>query len=276
MIVRKIIITGCSSGIGAYCAHQLKTEGWSVFASARKPKDIALLKQQGIEAYYMDYAEPESIDMFFQKAMEHFDNELGAVLNNGGYCQAGPVEDLSVNGLRAQFEANLFGWHNLTQKSLKVMKKQGHGRIIQVSSMLGIMPVRWLGAYVSSKYALEGLMLSLSMELEDDNVSISLIEPGLVVSDIGINAMPHVLKNVDLVNSRHRCEFVRQLIKLKTPRSVGLFSASPDEVYRALRHALNSKSPKRQYYVTWMAKIMMFLKRILPSNLFYSIVTKLN
>ena len=151
---RSILVTGASSGIGAYCARALKADGWRVFATARKPSDIAALEADGLEALYLDYREPASIEAVAAEVLARTGGRLDALFNNGAHAQPGAVEDLPVEALREQFEANLFGWHDLTRRFVPVMRAQGHGRIVHCSSILGLVPVRFRGAYSASKYAL--------------------------------------------------------------------------------------------------------------------------
>src|SRR5690606_31365211 len=164
------VVTGASSGIGACCARALAAEGWRVFATARKPEDIAALQDEGIEAFYLDYREPASIESLVGDVLARTGGTLDALYNNGAHAQAGAVEDLPVEALREQFEANFFGWHDLTRRIIPVMRAQGHGRIVHCSSILGLVPVKWRGAYVASKHALEGLMLCLRAELEGSGI----------------------------------------------------------------------------------------------------------
>src|SRR5690606_3551161 len=149
-----IIVTGCSSGIGAYCARALQREGWRVFATVRKEKDRAALVAEGFETFLMDYTRPETIAALVDDVLERTGGTLDALFNNGAYGQAGAVEDLPVDVLRLQFETNVFGWHDLTRRLIPVMRRQGHGRIVQCSSILGLVPYRWRGAYNASKFAL--------------------------------------------------------------------------------------------------------------------------
>ena len=177
--LRTIIVTGASSGIGAYCARALKAEGWRVFATARKPDDIAALETDGIEAFYLDYREPKSIEALVASVLERTGGRLDALFNNGAYAQPGAVEDLPVAALREQFEANFFGWHDLTRRIVPVMRRQGHGRLVHCSSILGLTPVRFRGAYSASKHALEGLMLCMQQELQGSGIHISHGKPRL-------------------------------------------------------------------------------------------------
>ncbi|MFN3636111.1 MAG: SDR family NAD(P)-dependent oxidoreductase, partial [Rhizobium rhizophilum] len=187
--MKSIIVTGCSSGIGAYCAEALKADGWRVFATVRKPEDLAPLEAKGIEALPMDYTDTASIEALVATVFERTDGRLDALFNNGAYGQPGAVEDLPTEALRAQFETNLFGWHDLTRRVIPAMRSQGSGRIVQCSSILGIIPYRWRGAYTASKFALEGLSLTMRMELEGSGVQVSLIEPGPIESRFTANAL---------------------------------------------------------------------------------------
>jgi len=148
---RTILITGASSGIGAHCARALKQDGWRVFATARKPEDLAALERDGIEAFYLDYRETESIAGLVENILARTGGRLDALFNNGAHAQAGAVEDLPVEALREQFEANVLGWHDLTRRIVPIMRAQGHGRIVHCSSILGLLPIKYRGAYAASK-----------------------------------------------------------------------------------------------------------------------------
>ncbi|MEW6630207.1 MAG: SDR family oxidoreductase [Pseudomonadota bacterium] len=270
--LRTIIVTGASSGIGAYCARALKAEGWRVFATARKSADIEALANDGIEAFYLDYREPRSIAALVEAVLERTGGTLDALFNNGAYAQAGAVEDLSVEALREQFEANFFGWHDLTRRVMPVMRRQGHGRLVHCSSILGLAPVRFRGAYAASKHALEGLMLCMRQELEGSGIHVSLIEPGPVTSKIASNGLAWFLKNIDHENSVHRADYQAQLARLEAGGSVSRLKPGPRVVHAALRHALLSQRPRPHYVVTVPAKIGVVLKRILPAALLYRVL----
>ena len=272
--LRSIIVTGASSGIGAYCARALKAEGWRVFATARKPDDIAALEADGIEAFYLDYTEAASIEALVASVLDRTGGRLDALFNNGAYAQAGAVEDLPVAALKQQFEANFFGWHDLTRRLVPVMRRQGHGRIVHCSSILGLAPVRFRGAYSASKHALEGLMLCLHQELRGSGIHVSLIEPGPVESKIASNALPWFLQNIDHENSVHRLDYEAQLARLRAGGSQSALKPGPEVVHAALRHALLSRRPRPHYVVTVPAKIGAALKRILPASILYRFLAK--
>lgn len=270
-----IIVTGCSSGIGAYCARALKADGWRVFATVRREEDLASLEADGIEALLMDYTRPETIAALVETVFSRTGGELHALFNNGAYGQAGAVEDLPVEVLRQQFETNVFGWHDLTRRVIPAMRRQGHGRIVQCSSILGIVPYRWRGAYNASKFALEGLSLTLRMELEGSGVHVSLIEPGPIASRFTVNALHHIEKNIDLENSVHAEEYRRQLQRLRGESKPARGKLGPEAVHAVLRHALTAKAPRAHYIVTTPAKQGVLLKKLLPAGLFYRIIGKL-
>ncbi|MBX5230288.1 SDR family oxidoreductase [Rhizobium sp. NLR9b] len=269
---RTIVVTGCSSGIGAYCARALKADGWRVFATVRKADDLPALEADGIEAFVMDYARAETISDFVGAALGRSGGRIDALFNNGAYGQPGAVEDLSTAALRAQFEANFFGWHELTRQLIPSMRKHGHGRIVQCSSILGLVPYRYRGAYTASKFALEGLSITLRMELYGSGIHVSLIEPGPIATRFTANALAKIRENIDLENSPHAADYARQLARLDGSGPVNRHKLGPDAVYSVLKQALNSKRPKPHYPVTTPAKQGMLLKRLLPADLFYNLM----
>jgi NAD(P)-dependent dehydrogenase (short-subunit alcohol dehydrogenase family) len=272
--LRTVIVTGASSGIGAYCARALKEDGWRVFATARRPEDIAALEADGIEAFYLDYREAASIEALVETVLERTGGRLDALFNNGAYSQAGAVEDLPVAALREQFDANFFGWHDLVRRIVPAMRRQGRGRIVNCSSIYGLVPGRFRGAYVASKHALEGLMLSLRLELEGSGVHVSLIEPGPVRSKIASNALPWFLRNIDHENSVHRDVYHAYLARLENGGIKSRFKLGPEAVYAVLKHALLSRRPRAHYVVTVPAKIGVLLKRALPASMLYRVLAR--
>jgi NAD(P)-dependent dehydrogenase (short-subunit alcohol dehydrogenase family) len=269
---RSILITGCSSGIGAYCAQALKAEGWRVFATARKPDDIATLQAGGFETFYLDYTDETSILACVSHVLEATGGTLDALFNNGAYAQAGAVEDVQTNVLRAQFEANFFGWHTLTRAIVPVMRRQGHGRIVHCSSILGRVALPFRGPYTAAKFALEGLMLCLKLELAETPITVSLIEPGAVKSEIATNALPHFENNIDIEASPHREAYQAQLRRLRQGGVESRWKPGPEAVMKVLHHALNAKRPKTHYVVTVTAKLGLLLQWALPRRLNYRLL----
>lgn len=270
---RSIIVTGCSSGIGAYCAEALHERGWRVFATARKDADIAALKAKGMEAHYLDYTEPQSIAVLADEVLRQTDGKLDALFNNGAYAQPGAIEDLPVEALRQQFEANFFGWHDLTRRVVPVMRRQGHGRIVHCSSILGLVPMKWRGAYVASKFALEGLMLAQRMELEGSGIDVSLIEHGPIASRFTYNAASHARANIDMEASVHRELYQRQMAKLEGGGTKSKNKLGPEAVYAVLLHALEAPRPRPHYVVTKPAKLGSLARRLMPARWLYRMLS---
>ena len=171
---KSILITGCSSGIGLDAAYRLHNLGWQVFATCRKQIDCDRLKLDGLESFVLDYEDPVSIDSAVQRVINLTGGTLDALFNNGAYAIPGAVEDVSREAMRQAFEVNFFGWHDLIIKVIPIMRSQKHGRIINCSSVLGFIPMRWRGSYVATKYALEGLTDTLRLEMRDTNIKVIL------------------------------------------------------------------------------------------------------
>ncbi len=271
---KSILITGCSSGIGWHCALQLKDDGWLVFATARKKEDIKRLEKAGVSALYLDYTNEQSIHAALEEVLKVTDDRLDALFNNGAYGQAGAVEDLSLTTLRQQFEANFFGWHELTRLVVPVMRAQGHGRIVHCSSILGFIPLSWRGAYNASKFALEGLAATMRLELDGSNIHVSLIEPGPIKSKFVKNGMAHFIDKIDRENSPHAEQYKIQLSRFESGGGANRFRLGPNAVYKKLDHALNSARPKAHYPVTLPTYFMAIAKRLLPYAMLEKILIK--
>lgn len=262
-----ILITGCSSGIGHYCALALRAEGYQVLATARKAEDVAQLKALGLEATELDLDNSASIKAAVEWALSCTGGTLDALFNNGAYGQPGAVEDLSRDVLRAQFETNLFGWVELTNLVIPVMRRQGHGRIIMNSSVLGLAAMKYRGAYNASKFALEGLTDTYRQELSGSGIEMLLIEPGPITSAFRQHALEAFKRNIDYSNSAHADIYTGVLKRLESSGEEGsAFTLGPEAVYKALKHALESRRPKARYYVTTPTYLLGFLRRILPTR----------
>ena len=266
---KSILITGCSSGIGRDAALRLKKEGWNVVAACRKEVDCTTLMQTyGLHTVLIDYEKPETIMRGFEAALSLTNNRLDALFNNGAYAIPGAVEDLPTDGLRAIFEANFFGWHSLTQLAMQVMRKQGYGRIIQNSSVLGFAALKYRGAYNATKFALEGLTDTMRLELRDTQIRLILIEPGPIRTEIRRNSYPHFKKWISASSSAHQHIYERNLIPTliakDTPKHP--LELMPSAVSDVILHALTTKNPKPRYRITWATTLMMLAKRLLSSR----------
>ena len=274
MTGKSVLITGCSSGIGLSVAEGLKDKGYRVFATARKASDVARLTAAGLESLQLDLADSTSIQTAVDDILGRTGGRLDALFNNGAYGQPGAVEDLSREVLRAQFETNLFGWHELTNRVIPVMRSQGHGRIIQNSSVLGFVALRFRGAYNASKFALEGLTDTLRLELTGSGIHISLIEPGPIASRFRENAFRAYQRNIDPDNSVHRETYRRMEERLTKEGPAVPFTLPPEAVLKKVIHALESRRPKARYYVTFPTYLFAFLKRILTDRALDRVLNK--
>ena len=268
MTQRTILITGCSSGIGYAAARALRDRGWHVYAACRQELDCGRLREEGFDSPRIDYADPDSIITALADVLEDTGGTLDAVFNNGAYAMPGAVEDLPTEALREIFEANFFGWHTLTRAVIPIMRAQGHGRIVQCSSVLGLVALPWRGAYSATKFALEGLTDTLRMEMRGTGVHPILIEPGPITSKIRANSIPHFERWIDWENSARADQYEAVLgPRLYAERGPDKFELPPSAVVKKLVHALESKRPRARYYVTTPTRLAGLLRRILPTRL---------
>lgn len=266
--MKSVLITGCSSGIGYHVALALHHRGYQVLASARHPDDVAKLQALGLEACQLDLDSSASIQAAMDWVEQQTGSQLYALFNNGAYGQPGAIEDLSRDVLRQQLETNLLGWHELTCRVLPLMRRQGYGRIIQNSSVLGLITLRFRGAYNTSKFALEGYTDTLRQELAGTGIHISLIEPGPVTSRFRENAYQYFLDNIDIESSPFRDTYEAVQKRLDSNQdSDDIFTLGPEAVLKKVLHALESKRPKPRYYVTFPTYLFGYLRRILPTRL---------
>lgn len=260
---KTVLITGCSSGIGHCVASGLKYRGYRVIATARRPESVDALIREGFESLQLDLSDSQSIEQAFRQVMQLTDGRLYALFNNGAFGLPGAVEDLSRENLRYQFETNVFGWLELTNLVIPVMRRQGYGRIIQNSSILGFVAMPFRGAYNASKYAIEGLSDTLRLELRDTEIFVSLIEPGPISSRFRANAVKELEQHIDIENSVHRDKYVSVIERLKKQGPAAPFTLPPEAVLKRVVHALESSNPRPRYYVTFPTYLFGFLKRLL-------------
>jgi NAD(P)-dependent dehydrogenase (short-subunit alcohol dehydrogenase family) len=263
---KSILITGCSSGIGHDAAHGLVRAGWRVFATCRREEDCVRLRGEGLESFRLDYTDRESIGAALAEALARTGGTLGAIFNNGAFACPGAVEDLPTDALRAIFETNLFGYHELARQVIPVMRAQGYGRIVNCSSVLGLVGIRWRGAYVATKFAMEGLTDVLRLEMADTPIRVVLIEPGPVTSKIRVNAIPHFERWIDWRASPRRAQYEAGLLKRLYEHSgkPDRFELPASAVTARLLAALESPRPKARYHVTVPTHLMGAARRLLP------------
>jgi NAD(P)-dependent dehydrogenase (short-subunit alcohol dehydrogenase family) len=266
-VKRSVLVTGCSSGIGECVARGLHARGYRVFASVRNPDDRAALQQAGIECLVLDYADSASISSAVEQLLEQTGGRLYALFNNGAYGQPGACEDLSREAIRQQFETNVFGWMELTNLVIPVMRAQGYGRIIQNSSILGFAAMTMRGAYNASKFAIEGFSDTLRRELAGTDIHVSLIEPGPVESRFRANAYRAFQQHIEVENSVHRERYAKMIQRFETIGNVQPFTLPPEAVLKRVLHALESRQPRIRYPVTFPTYLFTWLKRVLSDRM---------
>lgn len=264
---KSILITGCSSGIGYDAAHGMRDAGWHVFASCRKQADCDRMIGEGFESPLLDYNDTATLESGLAEVLAATGGTLNALFNNGGFGTPGAAEDLPREALRANFETNVFGVHDLTTRVIPVMRAQGHGRIVQHSSVLGLVAIRWRPAYNATKFALEGLTDTLRIEMADTNIKIVTMNTGPVTSKIREKSIPHFEKWIDWENSPRRDQYERGLRKrLYEDTGPDAFELPASAVTAKLLKACTHPNPKPRYYVTTPTYLMGFLRRILTSR----------
>lgn len=263
-MAKSILITGCSSGIGYDAAKTLHARGWQVFASCRQQKDCDRLRAEGLNAPLIDYQRPDTIKSGLAEVLEATGGTLDALYNNGAQALPGLVEDIPTDGLRLIFEANFFGYHSLTTAVIPIMRRQGHGRIINCSSVLGFMHMSWRGAYVASKFALEGLTHTLRAEMQGSGIHVITLQPGPITTKIRHNSIPLFEKWVNRTEAFRAADYERNLDVLYGKRPPSRFELPPSGATKVLLRALEAPRPRACYRVTLPTHLIALLTRILP------------
>lgn len=265
MTPRAVLITGCSSGIGRSVALGLHRRGYRVFASVRQEKDVGLLKAEGLESLVLDLRSPDSIRHAVNTVLTATGGRLYALINNGAYGQPGAVEDLTRDALREQFETNVFGTQELTNLILPAMRRHHEGRVVQISSLLGIVCLGYRGAYNASKFALEALTDTMRLELRGTGIHVSLVEPGPITSRFRVNAFEAYKRHIDKSRSAHRDYYERVERRLGGEKPLP-FTLPPEAVLEKVIRALEARRPKLRYPVTFPSHLFTWLRRLLPGR----------
>lgn len=262
---KTILITGCSTGIGYACAKGLKARGYRVLATVRKADDAARLEAEGLETLILDYADSASVRACAAEVAKRTGGTLFGLFNNGAYGQPGAVEDVPRKVLEDQFAANFFGWHELTTLCLPMMRKLGEGRIVQCSSVLGLLALKWRGPYNASKFALEGLTDTLRLELRHTGIKVITINPGPIESRFVANARAAFERNIDMTHSHYKEDFEKQRKRLDRGGN-GRFKLPATAVLDKLVLALEKPNPRAHYYVTTPTYVAAIVKRLMPQS----------
>lgn len=266
-MTRSILITGCSSGIGYDAAHTLRDRGWQVFASCRKADDCVRLRDEGFVSPRLDYEDADTIRTAVAEVLQATGGTLDALYNNGAYGIPGLVEDLPRAAFDAILQANLIGPQDLTRQVIPAMRAQGHGRIINCTSVFGYAASPWRGAYIATKHGLEGLTDSLRLELHGTGIHVSLIQPGLIATKFGENSGRELEKWIDWRRSARAKDYETTLLdKSRGRAAVARLEAPASDVTRKLIHALDSPRPRARYRVTKLAELVNVLDRVLPTR----------
>lgn len=266
MAQKTLLITGCSSGIGRDAARGMTARGWRVFATCRAEADCESLRAEGLESFRLDYDDEGSIQAAVAETLSRSAGRLDALFNNGAFACPGAVEDLPRGALRAIFETNLFGVHDLTRRVLPAMRAQGGGRIVNCSSVLGLVGLKWRGAYVATKFALEGLTDVLRLEMEGTGVRVILIEPGPITSRIRANAIPHFERWIDWRGSARAEEYAALRQRLYHDNGPDRFELPAAAVTAQLARALQDTRPAARYFVTTPTHVANLARRLLPTR----------
>ena len=266
-----IIITGCSTGIGLETANYLKERFIKVYPTARQEKDVDMLRALGFEhAMQLDVTQSETITAVIEKVLE-LDGSIDVWFNNAGYGQPGAIEDINVDTLREQFETNVFGLHECTRQIIPVMRKQGHGKIIQHSSVLGLISLFGRGAYNASKYAIEGLADTLRLELKDTGIYPVLLNTGPITSHFRQTAVKKLQENVDIEHSVFKEKY---LASIKGTQKKVPFNEEAESVAKVVHKIILVDRPKPRYYITKASYLLGYFKRIFSTSVLDKLLSK--
>jgi short-subunit dehydrogenase len=266
MPTKSILVTGCSSGIGHCVALGLKDRGYRVFATARRREDLLALDRQGVSSIELHLDDPTSVAAAAAQVLEAAGGHVYGLFNNGAYGQPGAVEDLRWDVLEMQLRTNLLGWHELTRRLIPGMRERGEGRIIQNSSVLGLVAMPYRGAYNCSKFALEGLSDTLRLELHGSGIHVSLIEPGPIASRFRDNSLRMFKQHIDIERSVHRDRYRAMQARLEHEGPTTAFTLPPEAVLKKVIHALESPRPRPRYAVTLPTHVFGALRRVLGTR----------
>lgn len=270
------LVTGCSTGIGYSASLMLARNGFYTYASMRNIgkstsiKRLATKEALSLEAIQLDVND----DLSVKNAIEEIISEKGRIdilVNNAGYGLIGPIEDISIEELKAHFETNLFGLIRVTQQVLPTMRRQKEGgRIINVSSIGGIAGYPFSAAYCSAKFALEGLSESMSYEVEPFDIKVILIEPAFVISDFHNNAKI-VIKSDKAANTSPYIQTMNKMFEAYK-QVVEEYKMPAEEVAKVIFNASISSNPYRRYLVGKYSEMMMETKRTMPDAQFHDMM----
>ncbi len=262
-VSKAVLITGCSTGIGRATAEHLARGGHNVYASARRIESIGDLAATGCKTLALDVCDEASMRAAVE-AVESAEGAVGALVNNAGYAQDGPIEEVPIDAVRRQFETNVFGLIRLTQLVLPGMRRQRWGRIINVGSMGGKLVFPGGGMYHGTKFAVEAISDALRFEVKPFGVDVSVIEPGAIRTEFIDTSIGTMTDGAE--ESSPYSTFKRSVEERYRATGSGPLSAGPLIVAKAIEHAIKSKRPRTRYPLTPGARTMLFMRRVLPDR----------
>ena len=264
------LVTGCSSGIGLATAKLLRDHGWQVVPTARKPEDLDMLRAEGFKPVQLDVTDSDSIAAAVNEVLQYFNGQLGALVNNAGFGLTTAMEDCSRDMLRAVFEVNLFGLQELTNRFIPLFRKQGYGRIVNISSMLGEIAIPLTGPYCAAKAALEAATDSMRYELFDSGIGVSLVQPGPIDTKFSKN-LAHRTDSFERNPDSVFYSYYREAIETRKNGTAGRtaegFMKPPEAVAKAVLQCLEKRQAPIRVRVTAVAHFGSFARRFLPTSL---------
>ncbi len=266
--VKTVLVTGCSSGIGLATARTLRDHGWNVRPTARRKEHLEQLRSEGFTPLELDVSDSAAVQRAADDVLRGFNGQLGALVNNAGFGQPGAMEDLTREAMRYQFEVNFFGLQELTNRFIPVFRKQGYGRIVNISSVVGRISLPFMGIYSASKHAVEAVSDAMRIELLGSGISVSIIEPGPINTRFRDNSLDRARSQLDKVKSHFQERYLKQV--MDTNRRRGLtapFAKTPEAVALKILHALESPNPRRRYPVTFPAYLGEIARRFFPDSI---------
>jgi NAD(P)-dependent dehydrogenase (short-subunit alcohol dehydrogenase family) len=268
MISRTVLVTGCSSGIGRATAERLARGGWTVYASARRLETVEGL--QGCRPLQLDVTDDDSMRAAVER-IEQEEDAVGVLVNNAGYSQSGAVESVSLDDARRQFETNVFGLARLTQLVLPGMRRQGWGRVVNVSSMGGRLTFPGGGWYHAYKHAVEAMSDALRFEVQGFGIDVVVIQPGLIRTSFAEAAVGSIERD-DGPYARFNAAVGAATAGVYENRLAQSLGGGPDAVAKAIERAVSAKRPRPRYRVTASARLFLTLRRLLPDRAWDALV----
>jgi len=261
---KSVLITGCSSGIGKCTAEYMRKRRWYVYATARKKSDVQSLRDFGFSAYHLDLTDSNSIHICAEQILNDSDGKLNAIVHNAGVLVIGAIEDISREGVREQFETNVFGPIELTQHLIPAWRAQGDGKIIFISSPNSNgFGYPLLGVEAASKAAIEVVASALRRETKGSRITISTICPGESHTGILLKAAASLLKYVDTAKSVHSQRYKR-LVECFLRENTHSSRSDCSYIVRAIAAILEHNCPPRRVVIPFNTKLHYWAHTIIP------------